>query len=241
VITPSAVLKCQRARPNPSRISRPLLLLLLGRLGLGLSLLLSLLDLLGLSALRVPLSGLEDEHADEHERKDGVARGQDLEAVLAPEDNLTLEAPLARVLPLLLLPDAVGDGAQAAERVGSVDGEGDEVEDEGGAVEEEVGLAGAPHLDKDADEDGEEHDVQDTADERGRFVDELEVRLVLVQVGRSGGVLGPEEREVVGKHGEEDTEEEEGRYVIKGQLRASLETRQIEPGQGSRRPCDAGR
>lgn len=198
-------------RVQSSLISRKPLLFLLGRLALGFDLLFSLLGLLIIGTLRIPLPSLKNKHADEHESEDCVAGSQDLEAILPAEHNLTLIPPLTRMLPLVLLPHAICDGAQASNRVGGVDGEGDKVEDEAGAVEEEVGLAGAPHLDEDADKDDEEHDVQHAADERWRIMHELEVRLVLVEVGRRSGRLVPEQREVVGEHGKEDAEEEERR------------------------------
>lgn len=199
-------------------MSEALLLLLLGR-GLGprgdilglLGLLLLLLlgrTLLTVLLLGIPLAGLEDQDADEDERQDGVAGREHAEAVLPAEDDLAVDAALARLLPLLGVPDLGADGAQALDGVGGVDGDDDEVEDHGGAVEEEVGLAGAPHLDDEAAKDGGQDNVEDARDEGRRLVHEAQVRFQLVKEPGGYGLPAPEEGEVVGEHRKEDTEEE---------------------------------
>lgn len=207
---------------RPTRMQ--LLLLLLIRLGggcragrLGRVLLLVAVDLVGLLpilALGVPLAGLQHEDADQDEGEDGVARGQDLQAVLAAEDDLAAARGVAlgqEALELVRVPVVGADHAQALDDVGDVDADADEVHEQGGAVEEHVGLGGAEELREEAEEPQPHHDVEHAADQRRRPVQELEVRLQLVQVRGLDGVARPQQRVVVREHGEEDAEEEERR------------------------------
>lgn len=106
------------------------------------------------------------------------------------------------------MPEARADGAQTLDNVGDVDGDADEVQDQRGAVEEEVGLAGAEELDEEAEEPHAHDDVEEAPDERGRLVDELEMRLKHVVVIGGDRLLGPQEGEVVRKRREEDAQEE---------------------------------
>ena len=168
--------------------ARCLLLLLLLLDGVGL---VKTLALLAVLALGVPLAGLEDEDADEDEGEDGVAGGHDLEGVLATEDDLAGEGPVDGLGEAFLVPDAGADGAQAFNNIGNVDADADEVENQGGAVEEHVRLGGLEELDEEAEEAGADGDVQDARDQGRRLVHELEVHLELVEEGRGDGLRGP--------------------------------------------------
>lgn len=110
------------------------------------------------------------------------------------------------------MPEAGADGAQALDNVGDVDCHTDDVKDQRGAVEEEVCLAGAEELDEEAEEAHAHDDVEEAADERGRLVNELEVRLELIVVVEGDGLFGPEEGEIVREGREEDAQEEACRW-----------------------------
>jgi hypothetical protein len=205
--------------PHPRRSIRLLLLLaLLPALLLVRLPKLALLLLVG--ALRVPLPGLQHQHADQHEGQDGVAGREHLEIVLAAEDagagvavvgaevDLVVAVEVADDLvePLAVLAD--GDDAQALDDVGDVDDDAGHVEDERAAVEQHVGLGRLVQLHDQAEQAEEDHDVQDARDEGRRGVQEAQVRLQRypVRVGRGEG--GPEDGVIVGEEGEEDPEEE---------------------------------
>lgn len=119
---------------------------LAGRRGsgnLGLLLLFKLDRLIVVLALGVPLAGLQDEDADQDEGQDGIAGGQDAQAILAADDDVAEGGDVghgALALGHGLVVDAVGDDAQALDDVGDVDDDADEVEHERGAVEQEVGF-----------------------------------------------------------------------------------------------------
>ena len=196
----------RRARPPP--LTPPLILFPRNDSG----------DVLGLLLpLGIPLAGLQDQDADQDKRQDGVARAQHLEGVLPPQNHLARQGSVVRDAPELgvRVPGAGRDGAHALDDVGDVDAHADDVQDQGGAVEEHVGLAGAEELDEEAEEADRDDDVEEAPDQGGRLVDEAEVRLELVVVRGRDGVRGPEEGEVVGEGGEEDAEEEaDGCFVV---------------------------
>ena len=106
------------------------------------------------------------------------------------------------------MPDAGADGAEALDGVGGVDGDANQVENSRSAVEEVVGLAGAVHLDGEADEDDGEDHVEHAADKRWRLVHKGQVLLQLSKELLGDRLLAPEEREVIGKRREKDAEEE---------------------------------
>lgn len=162
--------------------------------------------------LGIPLTGLEHQDTDEDKGEDGVAGREDLEAVLATENHLTSKTALASRLPLGAVPDTITDGAETLDGVGDVDSDGDEVQDDGGSVEEEVGLARAVHLDEETEEGDTNGDVQNAVDDGRRVEHELEMYLQLVKVLGCDVHLAPEEGEVIGKLREENTQEETGGY-----------------------------
>lgn len=183
------------------------------------------LVLLRVLALRVPLAGLQHQHADQHEGQDRVAGREDLEAVLAAEDLFAVFAfdgllrrsavdggrgcgargQLGTVLP-------AADEAEPFDDVGDVDGDAAHVQDEGRAVEEHVGLRGAVQLRDQAGQAEEDDDVEDARDQGRGGVEEAQVGFEQVVVRGRGGLGGPEEGVVVGEEGEDDAEEEAGCY-----------------------------
>lgn len=197
---------------SPSRV--PLLLLLVGGLaGRGLLLLSSLPgvgsgSIVRLLLLGVPLASLENENSNQNESENGVASREDLQAVLAAEDELAVLALVRLAIEAIVGPDLAADASQSLDNVGNVDTEADEVENERGAVKEEVGLARSEELDEEAEEADRDDDVEDAADEGRRLVDKLQMRLEMIKEVVGDGGLGPEEREVVGEGSEKDAEEE---------------------------------
>lgn len=100
-------------------------------------------------------------------------------------------------LEFVIRPDIGANGAETLDDVGNIDAKADDVEDEGGAIEQEVGLAGAEELDEEADEANGDDDVEYAADEGRRLVEKLEMGLEVVQEVIGDGSLRPEEREIV--------------------------------------------
>lgn len=209
----SNIIQHQVSANLPNAPLAPQSLLLLGRrsrdmastlLALGLLLLLLLLlklrNLILLLALRVPLPSLQDQHANQHKRQDGIARSQDPQAVFPADHDLAV-VPWDGVR-------AERHDPQPLDDVGDVHDDADDIEDQRRAVEEQVRFTGLEQLDEEAGEADRDGDVQDARDDGRRGVQKLEVRLQLVVVrgGRLDG--GPEERVVVGEGGEEDPEEE---------------------------------
>lgn len=169
---------------SPSRA--PLLLLLSGGLaGRALLLRSSLLGVSGgsggsiihLLLLGIPLTSLENENSDQDESENGVASRENLQAVLATKDELAILALVRLAVEAIVGPDLGTDASQSLDNVGNVDTEADEVENERGAVKEEVGLAGSEELDEEAEEADRDDDVEDAADKRRRLVDKLQMRL----------------------------------------------------------------
>lgn len=163
-----------------------------------------------LPALRIPLARLQHQHTDEDEGQNRVTRGQHPQTVLAADDLLALDEGADRLAGLDVGPVAGGDEAQALDDVGEVDDDADDVEDERGAVKEQVRLAGLEELGEEAEEADRDGDVQDARDDGRRGVQELEVRLQLQEVGGLDGRGRPEQGVVVGEGGEEHAEEEGG-------------------------------
>lgn len=115
-------------------------------------------------------------------------------------------------LPLISAPDIGADGSEALDNVGDVDTDADEVQDQRGAIEEEVGLGGAEELDEEATEADSDDDVEETVDQRRGLVHELEMGFEVIEEVFRNGVAGPEEGEVVGERREEDAQEEASRW-----------------------------
>lgn len=197
----------------PSR-PYPCLLLLLGSLASRGSILLLLLSLfcsvIPLALLSIPLTGLQDQDTNQDQGKNGVASSQHAQRVLAAEQELAVVLCRMCEAVLVLLPQTGANGAQASDNVGDIDGNTNDVEDERGAVKEEVGLAGAEELDEETEEANADHNVEQAANQRRCGVHKLEMCLELVVELGSHGILAPEQRVVVGERGEEDAEEEAG-------------------------------
>lgn len=177
------------------------------------------LVLLGVLALGVPLTRLQDEDAEQDEGKDGLASGHDLQAVLASEHQASVGGlgVLGRggqvAGEVRGVPDAGAHEAQALDDVGDVDADADDVEHERRAVEQHVALGRLKQLGEEAQKAGDDHDAQHARDQGRRLVYELQVRLELVEIGRRDGIGGPEEREVIREFGEEDAEEKADSWI----------------------------
>ena len=104
------------------------------------------------------------------------------------------------------------DHSEPWDDVGDVDDDGDHVEDEATAVEEDVGFGGFVQFDDETEEADGHHHVQHAGDEGGGVVEEFEVGFedLVVRGEEFGGRVGPQERVVVGQEGEEDAQEEGG-------------------------------
>jgi hypothetical protein len=191
-----------------------LLLLLVGSLGRGTLLLLSSLlglhssNVIGLLLLSVPLASLENENADKNESENSVASGKNLQAVLATKNKLAALTLVGLAIEAIISPNLGANASESLDNVGNVDTETNKVEDERCAVKEEVGLARAEELNEEADKTDGDDNMENAADECGGLVHKLQMRLEMVEevVGHRG--LGPEEREVVRKRREKDTQEE---------------------------------
>lgn len=115
-------------------------------------------------------------------------------------------------LPLIRAPDIGADGSEALDDVGDVDTDADEIQDQRGAIEEEVGLGRTEELDEEATEADSDDDVEETVDQRRGLVHELEMGFEVIEEVFRNGVAGPEEGEVVGERREEDAQEEASRW-----------------------------
>lgn len=112
------------------------------------------------------------------------------------------------MLHALTFPVTTRDHAQALDDVGDIDADANDVEHERCTVEEDVCFRGLEELDKEAQEADGGDDVQQAGDERRRLVKKAQVGFQLVVVGIGYRIGSPEEREVVGKGGEENAEKE---------------------------------
>lgn len=104
------------------------------------------------------------------------------------------------------------NGVQIFDDVGNVDGDVDEVEDEGCFVEEEVGFVGMEEFDEEVDKVNGDYDIEEVVDQRWGLVYEFKVCFELVIVFGGDGVFGLQQRVIVRERGEENIEEEVGSY-----------------------------
>ena len=109
---------------------------------------------------------------------------------------------------LVIVPDIGADAAQALDNIGDVDTDSDKVENQGGAVEEEVRLAGAEELDEETQEADGDDNVEHATDKGRGLVNELQVGFEVAKEVVGDRRLSPQEGKVVGEGREKDTEEE---------------------------------
>lgn len=79
---------------------------------------------------------------------------------------------------------AIADDPETLDDVGEINNNGDHVEDEAATVKEHVALTGLVKLHDQPHQAHREHDVQDPLDQIRRIVQELEMGLDGVKVGR---------------------------------------------------------
>lgn len=158
---------------------------------------------------------MKNENSYKNKSKNGVAGRKNLQAVLTTENKLAAVTLVGLAVKTIVGPDFGADASESLDNVGNVDAKPDKVEDERCAVKEEVGLARTEELDEEANETDGDDNVENAADERGGLVHELQMRLEMVVkvVGHRG--LCPEEREVIRKGREKDTQEEADSYSVR--------------------------
>ena len=187
------MIPCRRALGSPlGRLVRPLLL--------------QREFLLPLFPLRVPLSRLQHEHADQDERENRVTGRQDFQTVLSIQRRafLTLSGYDVAV------EQAVRDDPHALNDVGDVDNDGDRVQSQTGAVEQHVRVGGAVQLDEEAEEARSDYDVEHAGDQGWGVIQEGEVRFEPGECFRGGELGGPQEGVIIREEREEDAEEKAG-------------------------------
>ena len=187
-----------------------LLLLLLLLLATSLLfLLVSLGKVVLLLRLGVPLASLQDKDSNQDHGQNGVASAEHLHGILPAENDLASDgAVVLDAREVFHVPDASGDGAHSLDDVARVDADANDVQDERRAVEQHVGLGRAEELHEKAEKAHEDDDVEDARDGGRRGVQELYVRLEKVVVRSLRRLRGPEQREVIGKLGKENAQEE---------------------------------
>lgn len=192
--------------PNPEVVNpdiamlhwKSILLLLLGG-GLARGTLLLLRGLLGIDSggvislllLSIPLADLQNEDSNKDKGKNGIAGRKNLQAVLTTKNKLAALALMSLAIEAVVGPDLGTNTSESLDNVGDVDTETNQVENEGRAVKQEVGLAGAEELNEETDEADRDDNVEDTANERRRLVYKLQMCFEMIKEVIGHRSLGP--------------------------------------------------
>jgi hypothetical protein len=167
---------------------RSILLLLLGG-GLARGTLLLFRGLLGLHSgsvislllLSIPLANLQNKNANKDKGENGIAGRKNLQAVLTTKNKLAALTLVSLAIEAVVGPDLGTNTSESLDNVGDVDTEANQVENEGRAVKQEVGLAGAKELNEETDEADRDDNVENTANERWRLVYKLQMCFEVVK------------------------------------------------------------